>query len=110
MDLSLITTEADGHTVLAVSGDIDLSTVPNLRARLIEIVSSGTTSFVIDLSSVQFIDSTGLGVLVGAQRRLRAVDGQLTLIVPDGQMRSLFHVTGLDRVLTIVDGVEGGQT
>ncbi len=106
MDLSLITTEFDGRTVLEVAGDIDLSTSPRLRARVIEIILVEHHWLVVDLTAVSFLDSTGLGVLVGAQRRMRNVGGVLTLVVPPSQVRELFHVTELDRVLTIVDCID----
>lgn len=106
MDLSLITTEFDGRTVLEVAGDIDLSTSPKLRARVIEIISVEHHYLVVDLTAVAFVDSTGLGVLVGAQRRMRNVGGLLILVVPPSPVRELFHVTGLDRVLTLVDCID----
>ena len=65
------------HTVLEIGGEIDVYTAPRLRERLIEMVDAGERHVVVDLGRVEFLDSTGLGVLVGAHRRLRAGDGSL---------------------------------
>jgi anti-sigma B factor antagonist len=56
---------------------------------------------VVDLSGVTFMDSTGLSVLVGALKRLRLMDGRLTVVAPDDDLRRIFEVTGLDRSFTL---------
>lgn len=103
MDLTLTNTEVDGRTVLAVGGEIDLATAPQLRRRLIELVNGGCRNLVVDLSKVGFIDSTGLGVLVGARRRIKEAEGDLVLVIPQDTIRALFRVTGLNEIFTIVD-------
>ncbi len=103
MDLTLTNTEVDGRTVLAVGGEVDLATAPQLRRRLIELVNGGCRDLVVDLSKVGFIDSTGLGVLVGARRRIKEAEGDLVLVVPQDTIRALFRVTGLTEIFTIVD-------
>src|SRR5947208_12473988 len=80
MELSLSTRAVGDHTVLEVGGEVDVYTAPRLRERLIELVDGGAKHVVVDLSRVEFLDSTGLGVLVGALKRLRAVDGSLGLV------------------------------
>ena len=72
MELSLATRTVAEHTVLEVGGEVDVYTAPRLRERLVELVDGGARNVVVDLGRVDFLDSTGLGVLVGALKRLRA--------------------------------------
>ena len=74
MELSLATRTVGEHTVLEVGGEVDVYTAPRLRERLLELIDGGARHVVVDLGRVDFLDSTGLGVLVGALKRLRAVE------------------------------------
>jgi anti-sigma B factor antagonist len=111
MELSFTTRPLGDSTVLEVAGEIDITSAPRFRARLIGLIDSDCRSIVIDLSPVEFIDSTGLGVLIGARRRLGEVDGDLTLVIPDGPVRDLFVATDLADIFTICDSipVRGGH-
>ena len=98
--------ERDGLTVLRVIGSVDLTTAPDLRERLIELVTEGRLRIVVDLTDTDFLDSTGLGALVGALKRLRAKDGDLQLVCGPGAVRRVFAITSLDRVFAIHDTVD----
>ncbi len=88
--------------MLSVSGEVDLATVPRLRDRLVRLATEHPGAIVVvDLDGVTFIDSAGLGVLVGGHRRLRARGGALHLVVSDPRLVELFSSSGLDAVLTI---------
>ena len=65
MDLTLNTRDEAGHTVLAVCGEIDVYTAPKLREQIVDLLDSGQHHLVVDMDGVEFLDSTGLGVLVG---------------------------------------------
>ena len=106
MDLGLDVTEKDGFTVLSVSGEIDVYTAPQLRERLIELVGEGKTNLVVDLSGVDFLDSTGLGVLVGGLKRVRSQDGDLSLICTQSRILKVLEITGLTNVFKIYDSVD----
>jgi anti-sigma B factor antagonist len=106
MELSLATRSVSDHTVVEIGGEIDVYTAPRLRERLIELVGSGAKHVVVDLGRVEFLDSTGLGVLVGAHRRLRAGEGSLTLVCPHERLLKIFRITGLDSVFDIHGSVE----
>jgi len=94
-DLSATT---DGEwAVLAVSGEVDLATAPALRGCLHELADGGARHVVVDLRQVSFLDSIGLGVLVGAYRRLRDAEpaGSLRLVCTNERVTKLFALTGL---------------
>ncbi len=101
MDLTLETREADGKTVVAVGGEIDVYTAPKLRDKITELVGDGVYELVIDLSAVEFLDSTGLGVLVGGLKKVRAHDGTLTLVCNQDRLLKIFRITGLAKVFVI---------
>ena len=66
-------------------------------------IGEGATHVIVDLTSTTFIDSTTLGVLVGGLRRLRATDGQLTIVCSDPNITKIFEITGLDRVFDLTE-------
>lgn len=106
MDLGLEDSERDGTTVLTVRGEVDIYTAPRLRERLIELVSQGKYKIVVDLEQVEFLDSTGLGVLVGGLKRVRSHDGDLSLVCTQSRILKVFEITGLNKVFTISDSVD----
>lgn len=94
------------HIVLAVKGEVDVYTAPRLRERLVELVSQGHRRVVVDLEGVEFLDSTGLGVLVGGLKRLRSHDGDLDLVCTQSRILKVFEITGLTKVFSIYDSVD----
>jgi anti-sigma B factor antagonist len=102
VDLTLTTREAaGGRTVVEVGGEIDVYTAPKLRDKITELVGSGQRALLIDLEAVEFLDSTGLGVLVGGLKKARAADGSLELICSQDRLLKIFRITGLAKVFTI---------
>ena len=106
MDLSLSTRTEGGSTVVAVGGEIDVYTAPKLRETLIDLVSRGEHDLVVDMEGVDFLDSTGLGVLVGGLKRVRAHDGSLRLVCSQERILKIFRITGLTKVFPIHSSVE----
>ncbi len=106
MDLSLDVTERDGYSVLSVRGEVDVYTAPKFRERLIELVSDGKYEIIVDLEGVDFLDSTGLGVLVGGLKRLRSHEGDLLLVCTQSRILKVFEITGLTKVFSIYDSVD----
>ncbi|MEO6021461.1 MAG: STAS domain-containing protein [Knoellia sp.] len=106
MKLSVATTERDDVTVVTVSGEVDVYTAPQLRSALEERIAAGHTALVVDLEDVGFLDSTGLGVLVGRLKAVKKVDGWLRVVCTNERIVRLFGITGLDQVLPIFDSVE----
>ena len=101
MDLSLETRQEDGHTIIEVGGEIDVYTAPKLRDKITELVADGVYSIVIDMEAVEFLDSTGLGVLVGGLKKVRAHDGSMRLICNQERLLKIFRITGLAKVFAI---------
>src|ERR1700729_1815413 len=91
--------------VIAVSGEIDVATAPQLRECLHKVIARGQTTVVLDLLGVTFLDSTALGVLVGALKRCRELGGELHVVVTDARIRKIFEITGLNKVFPIVDAL-----
>ena len=108
-----------GTVVLIVRGEADLHVAPDLRDRIAVAIAGDAKQLVVDLTEATFIDSTILGVLLGAVKRLRSRGGQLRVVVARTDVRRLFEITLLDRVFPIHDrcedalvaggGVRGGK-
>jgi anti-sigma B factor antagonist len=105
MDFALATRTAANRTVLEVGGEVDVYTAPKLRERLVELSDSGARHVIVDLERVDFLDSTGLGVLVGALKRLKGAGGSLVLVCAREPLLKIFRITALDQVFTIVSTV-----
>ncbi|SFH89823.1 anti-sigma B factor antagonist [Nocardioides psychrotolerans] len=106
VDLTLDTREVGGRTIVAVGGEIDVYTAPKLRDRITELVAEGVYDLVIDMEAVEFLDSTGLGVLVGGLKKVRAHDGSLQLICNQDRLLKIFRITGLAKVFVIHESAE----
>ena len=107
MDLTLSTREADGTTVVAVGGEFDVYTAPRLRDKFTELVAAGSYDIIVDMQDVEFLDSTGLGVLVGGLKKVRAHDGSLDLVCTQERLLKIFRITGLAKVFVIHDSADG---
>ena len=106
MDLTLSTHEADGTTVVAVGGEIDVYTAPRLRDKFTELVAAGSYDIIVDMQNVEFLDSTGLGVLVGGLKKVRAHEGSLDLVCNQDRLLKIFRITGLTKVFPIYDTLD----
>jgi anti-sigma B factor antagonist len=105
-NLVLETHERGDVTVVAVKGEVDLFTAPGLKDRLADLVSAGQSRLAIDLSEVEFMDSTGLGVLIGGLKRCKEAGGSLALVAPPEPVFKVLSITGLDKVFPIHVNVE----
>ncbi len=98
----VVESEQPGVAVLDVRGEIDVATSPELQEILVELIGRGPELLIVNLTDVSFIDSTGLGVLVGAVRDVRARGGDLRLVVTEPHIVKLLELTGLDEVFSVV--------
>jgi anti-sigma B factor antagonist len=95
-----VSTRADAATV-RIAGDLDCYTAPQLRAALLALVDEGARQVTLDVAGTQFVDSTGLSVLVGGLKRLRDQGGNMVVRSPNDTTRRLFEITGLSTVFDI---------
>lgn len=106
MGLALHTTRQDGRATVAARGSIDLHSSDELRERLAELVEAGDREIVVDLTAVDFCDSSGLNVLVRAYKQARTQDASFTVTGAYGRVENVLRTTGLDRFL--IGGAPGG--
>lgn len=113
MALKVTHDERGGWTILTVSGALDLVTAPAVRQHVHDAVADGRHSLVLDLASVDFCDSSGVGVLIAARRLMRSCAGQLRLILPsDVRGNSAAHVNkvlaalGVRRLFEVFPDIE----
>src|SRR5690349_7353970 len=105
VDLKLGHYNEDGIEVIDVRGQIDIYTAPRLRELLIDLVSKNNYQLIVNVDKVEFLDSTGLGVLVGGLKRVRAHDGSLDLVCTQERVLQIFRITGLTQVFGIHETV-----
>jgi anti-sigma B factor antagonist len=91
----------DETALIALTGQVDLHTAPELRDELVDAIEDGALNVVVDLTRATFIDSMTLGVLLGAVKRLRPRGGRLRIVCADPNIRKIFEITLLDRVFSL---------
>lgn len=101
VELKISSRSQDEVAVVTVSGEVDLYTAPQLRDELVGALEGGARRLVIDMSRVEFCDSTGISVLLSAMKRARDEEGDLELVAPKPAVTKVLEVTGLDEVFTI---------
>lgn len=90
--------DEQGRHVVSPAGEIDVATYRKLREVINELLTVGHVHLVVDLSNTDFVDSTGLGALIGARRRAHALKGSLAIRCDNPKIMKVFTMTGLDRV------------
>jgi anti-sigma B factor antagonist len=98
--------DAAGAHVIAVAGEVDIFTAPELKRAIAAAIDAGARRLVVDLTETRFLDSTALGVLIGAVKRLRPLDGRLVIVNTEPSTAKTFEITGLDQIFTIVPARE----
>jgi len=107
IDFEIADRKVDDDThIVSVSGEIDLFTAPEFKQRMSAPIDAGRSNLVVDLSATTFIDSSSLGVLIGAHRRLKLRGGSLVVVCENEAITKTFKITGLDGVFTIAPSVE----
>jgi anti-sigma B factor antagonist len=103
VDLTISVNENGSARIVRLEGSCDLATAPQLRQTLHELTPPGVEDVVLDVSDLEFIDSTGLGVVLGAMRRLREGGGSLSIAGAQGIVRRVLEITDLDKVIPMID-------
>ena len=102
MNLTMKSRTPDPTTcILDIEGEVDVYTSPQLKQDLVHLAESGVKRVVINLSKVEYLDSTGLGVLIGGLKRLREAGGNLALVGPGMRIQRIFEITGLNKIFDI---------
>ena len=101
LDFSVSVVSVDSTATVRVTGDLDCYTAPQLRSTLMALADDGARQVTLDIGSTNFVDSTGLSVLVGALKRLRDHGGDMTVTSPTETTRRLFEITGLDSIFQV---------
>ena len=111
LDIKAIT--AGDCAVLRIAGEMDVYTSPKLRKQVADLAANGTIHIIADLRGVDFLDSTGLGALVGSLKRLRVRQGSLMVVTSGGRILRLFQITGLTRAFalyrSVLDAISADQ-
>jgi anti-sigma B factor antagonist len=100
-DLSIHVHVSGGMHVFELIGSLDIATAPTVRAALLEASERGDHRLIVDLTKLEFLDSTGLGALIGGQRRAKEFDGDVRLVATEGQILRLLRITGLLKVFSV---------
>ncbi len=87
--------------MIDLDGEVDVYTAPQLKQQILDLLDRDANRVVVNLTSVEYLDSTALGVLIGGLKRLRERDGMLDIICPNPRIRRIFEITGLDRIFDI---------
>jgi anti-sigma B factor antagonist len=107
VELNVSSRSHDDHTIVTISGEIDLYTAPRLHGELAALIADGKPArVVVDMSGVEFCDSTGMNVLLSCLRRARERGGELEIASPKPAVRKILQVTGLDSVFTLVEDAD----
>jgi anti-sigma B factor antagonist len=110
MDLTMATRSVGDWAVLDVDGEVDIYTAPNLREQVGGLVDEERNRIVVNLLGVGFMDSSGLGALVAALKRVRERDGDMRLVCDDGPVRRVLSITGLHQVFSVYPSVEAATS
>ena len=101
MELTINTYDEADRTVLAVAGELDVYTAPTLRTEIGDRLAAGQSRLVVDLTDVEFVDSTGLGILVAGLTACQQAGGTLSLVCSRPSLLKLLRITGLDEVFAV---------
>jgi anti-sigma B factor antagonist len=106
MQIGVDVTERGRWRVVAVEGEIDITTAPQFRESLFGVIDQGNEHVVVDLTGVEFLDSTALGVMVGAHKRLREGGPGLVVACDQPSILRVLDVTGLSTVFRVCESVD----
>lgn len=106
MDLDVETTQQGTTTVLTLRGEIDVYTAPRLRQAIVDAVDGGTQHLVVDMEGVDFLDSTGLGVMVEGLKRIKGREGTLSVVATQDKILKIFDITGLNKAFSMHRSVD----
>lgn len=105
MELKVNLRREDDVAVIAFDGEVDVYTAPVLRDAISKVLAAGNHDMVVDMTGVSFLDSTGLGVLVGRLKAVRMLEGRMRVVITNPRVLRNFQITGLEKIFTIDSSV-----
>lgn len=106
MNIRVGSKQLEKACLIAVEGELDVYTSPRLKEKVAAVISERVCDIIIDLNGVRYIDSTGLGVLIGTLKRVRELGQRIVVVCNVSQILNVFSITGLCKILTVCDCVE----
>ncbi|MDO8589215.1 MAG: STAS domain-containing protein [Armatimonadota bacterium] len=103
MDLRILVKENGGVPVIELGGELDAYTCSRLRDTMIEVIENGNPTVIVSMLKVEYIDSSGLGTLVGGLKRASESNGRIAVVCTSPQIRKVFEITGLVRVFPLYE-------
>ncbi len=103
MDLDIAVRRNGKVTTIELSGEVDAYTSARFREVMVETIENGGANLIVSMLGVEYIDSSGLGALVGGLKRASEHDGRIVIVCDQPQVRKVFEITGLEKVFTLFD-------
>lgn len=106
MNLQIQKDQRGDSVVLTLTGEVDFYTSPRLKQELVNEANAGRTQQIVDVTGLDYLDNTGLGVLIAGVKRARERGGSLTVVCENIRILRIFHITGLDKIFRIERSVD----
>jgi anti-sigma B factor antagonist len=103
MDLKIQVRQMEGIPIIDLTGEVDAYTCSRFRDAMNEAIDAGGATLIVSMEDVEYIDSSGLGTLVGGLKRSSERDGKIAIVCTNPQIRKVFEITGLEKVFPIFD-------
>ena len=104
MNVNLIIDKKEKYVIISIEGEVDTYTSPKVKSDIIKEIEE-YNNIIISMEKVKFIDSTGLGVLIGVLKKIKEKDGKMVIVSPNTYINQIFEITGLYKVFKIVNSL-----
>jgi len=104
MNVNLIIDKKENYVIINIEGEVDTYTSPKVKSDILKEIED-YKNVIISMEKVKFIDSTGLGVLIGVLKKVKEKEGKLIIISPNSYINQIFEITGLFKVFKIVNSI-----
>jgi anti-sigma B factor antagonist len=106
MDLQIVVRRNGSVPIIELAGEVDAYTSARFREVMVDIIEDGNPSLIVSMAKVEYIDSSGLGALVGGLKRATEKSGRILIVCAQLQVRKVFEITGLEKVFPIFEAEE----
>jgi len=104
MNVNLVIDKKENYVIINIEGEVDTYTSPKVKSDILKEIED-YKNIIISMEKVKFIDSTGLGVLIGVLKKVKEKEGKLIIISPNSYINQIFEITGLFKVFKIVNSI-----